>query len=67
MKKLPTYEGAFEDGRVNLQPDAENPDRILVNVIVPTREAISVPFVVSPHLTHREKAKDFEKTIIDVA
>lgn len=66
MRKLATYEGIIENGRVKLPPDAGIPDKTRVYVVVPDQEVISMPFVVSPHLANREKAKDFEKRIIEV-
>ena len=67
MRKLPPYEGSIEDGRVKLPPDAGIPDRIRMRVVVRNHEAISVASIVNPHLANREKAKDFEKSIIQVA
>jgi len=65
MKRLATYEGIIENGRVKLPPDAGIPDRTRVYIVVPDGEAISVPYIASPHLANREQAKDFEKRIIE--
>jgi hypothetical protein len=65
MRKLATYEDIIENGRVKLPPDAGIPDKTRVYIVVPDSEAISVPYIASPHLANREQAKDFEKRIIE--
>jgi mRNA interferase RelE/StbE len=66
MRKLATDEGIIENGGIELPPDAEILNRTRVDVVVADSEAALVPCVASPHLADREKAKDFEKSIIEV-
>jgi hypothetical protein len=65
MRKLVTYEGIIEDGRVKLPPDVGLPERTRVFVLVPDSEAVSIPLVASPHLANPDQAKDFEKQMIE--
>jgi hypothetical protein len=65
MRKLATYEGIIENGRVRLPPDAGIPEKTRVYVLVPDIENISAPRVASPHLANPEQVKDFEKLIIE--
>jgi hypothetical protein len=65
MRKLATYEGIIENGRVTLPPDAEIPDKTRVYVLVPDVETQPTLYVASPRLVHPEQAKDFEKQIIE--
>jgi hypothetical protein len=65
MRKLATYEGVVENGRVALPPDAHIPDQTRVYVLVPdleTRRTFNIPGV---RLVHPEQAKDFEKQVIE--
>ncbi|MEK6281766.1 MAG: hypothetical protein AABN95_15540 [Acidobacteriota bacterium] len=63
MRKLARYEGIIEDGRAKLPPDGGLPGKTRVFVNVPNSEAISAPYVASPHLANPEQLKDFEKRI----
>ena len=65
MRKLTTYEGIIEDGRVTLPPDTNIPDKTRVYVLVPNAETQPTLYVASPRLVHPEQAKDFEKQIIE--
>jgi hypothetical protein len=65
MRKPATYEGIIEDGRVKLSPDVGIPDKTRVYVVVPDSETISAPYVASPHLADPERARDFEKRIVE--
>lgn len=65
MRKLATYEGIIENGRVSLPPNADIPEKTRVYVLVPDSETFSTPRVASPHLANPAQAKDFEKLIIE--
>jgi hypothetical protein len=65
MRKLTTYEGIIENGRVTLPKNARIPDNTRVYVVVPDSETISAPYVASPHLADPEQARDFEKRIVE--
>jgi hypothetical protein len=65
MRKLATYEGIIENGRVTLPPNTDIPDKTRVYVLVPDMEAQSTLRIASPRLVHPEQAKDFEKLIIE--
>lgn len=65
MRKLATYEGIVENGRVTLPPNIDIPDKTHVYVLVPDSE-MQRPFrIVSPHLAHPEQGKDFEMQVIE--
>ena len=64
MRKLATYEGVVENGRVTLPPNTDIPDKTRVHVLVPdlgTQKTLHIP---SPHLVHPEQAKDFKMEVI---
>jgi hypothetical protein len=65
MRKLATYEGIVENGRVTLPPNADIPDKTHVYVLVPDSETQRTFRIMSPRLAHPEQAKDFEKQIIE--
>jgi hypothetical protein len=65
MRKLATYEGIIENGRVTLPPNTEIPDKTRVYVLVPDAEMQRTFRIMSPRLAHPEQAKDFEKQIIE--
>ncbi len=65
MRKLATYEGIIENGRVTLPPNTDIPDKTRVYVLVPDAEMQPTLYVASPRLVHPEQAKDFEKQIIE--
>jgi hypothetical protein len=65
MRKLATYEGIIENGRVKLPSNVGIPENTRVYVLVPDTENLSAPSVASPHLGNREQVKDFEKRIIE--
>jgi hypothetical protein len=65
MRKLATYEGVVENGRVRLPSDAGIPEKTRVYVLVPDAESVSAPYVVSPHLANPAQVKDFEKRVIE--
>lgn len=65
MRRLATYEGIIENGRVRLPPNVGIPEKTRVYVLVPDTENLTVPNVASPHLANREQVKDFEKRIIE--
>jgi hypothetical protein len=67
MRKLTTYEGIVENGRVTLPADTDIPEETRVYVLVPDVETQSTLRVASPRLVHPEQAKDFEKRIIEDA
>lgn len=63
MRKLATYEGIIENGRVTLPPDTGIPDNTRVYVLVPDAETQPNLYVASPRLAHPEQAKDFEMQV----
>jgi hypothetical protein len=63
MRKLVTYEGIIENGRVTLPPDTGIPDKTRVYVLVPDAETQPNLYVASPRLAHSEQAKDFEMQV----
>lgn len=65
MRKLATYEGIIENGRVRLPSNVGIPEKTRVYVLVPDSENLSAPCVASPHLANREQVNDFEKRIIE--
>jgi hypothetical protein len=65
MRKLATYEGIVENGRVILPPNTDIPDKTPVYVLVPDMEMQRTFRVMSPRLAHPEQAKDFEKQIVE--
>jgi hypothetical protein len=65
MRKLATYEGIIENGRVKLPSNVGIPEQTRVYVLVPGNENLSTPYVASPQLSNREQLKDFEKRIIE--
>ncbi len=65
MRKVATYEGIIENGRVTLPANVGIPEKTRVYVLVPDSENLSAPYVVSPHLANREQVKDFEKRIVE--
>ena len=64
MRKLATYEGIIEDGRVRLPSDAGIPEKTRVYVLVPEAEMLSVA---SPHLADPQQARDFQMEVIEDA
>ena len=67
MRKLATYEGIIEHGRVMLPSDVGIPEKTRVYVLVPDAETLSAGYVASPHLADPEQAKDFQKQVIEDA
>ena len=65
MRKLATYEGIVEDGRVTLPPNTDIPDKTLVYVLVPDSETQRTFRIMSPRLAHPEQVKDFEMQVIE--
>jgi hypothetical protein len=65
MRKLATYEGIVENGRVTLPPNADIPDQTHVYVLVPDSEMQHTFRIMSPRLAHPEQAKDFEMQVIE--
>jgi hypothetical protein len=65
MRKLATYEGIIENGRVTLPPNADIPDKTRVYVLVPDTEMQPTLYVASPRLVHPEQAKDFEMQVTE--
>ncbi|MCM3870038.1 MAG: hypothetical protein ND895_05005 [Pyrinomonadaceae bacterium] len=65
MRKLATYEGIIENGRVRLASNVGIPEKTRVYVLVPDTENLSAPYVAGPHLADRTQVKDFEKRIIE--
>lgn len=65
MRKLATYKGIIENGRVTLPPNADIPDKTHVYVLVPDSEMQPTFRVMSPRLAHPEQAKDFEMQVIE--
>lgn len=65
MRRLATYEGIIENGRVRLPSNVGIPEKTRVYVLVPDTENFTVPYCASPHLANREQSKDFEKRIIE--
>jgi hypothetical protein len=63
MRKLATYEGIIENGRVTLPPNTDIPDKTHVYVLVPDTEKQPTLYVASPRLVHPEQAKDFEMEV----
>jgi hypothetical protein len=67
MRKLATFEGIVENGRVTLLSDAGIPEQTRVYVLVPAAGTVSAQYVASPHLADPEQARDFEKQVIEDA
>jgi hypothetical protein len=67
MRKLATYEGIIEDGRVRLPSDAGIPEKTRVYVLVPEAETLSATYVASPHLADPQQARDFQMEVIEDA
>jgi hypothetical protein len=65
MRKLATYEGVVEDGRIRLPENASIPEKTRVYVLVPDVENLPPPRIASPRLVHPEEAKDFELQVIE--
>lgn len=65
MRKLATYEGVIENGRVRLPPSASIPEKTRVYVLVPGGETHPAPYVASPRLADPEQAQDFEMQVIE--
>ena len=65
MRKLATYEGIIENGRVTLPPNTDIPDKTRVYVLVPDAETQLTLSVASPRLVHQEQAKDFEMQVTE--
>ena len=65
MRKLATYEGIIENGRVTLPPNTDIPDNTRVYVVVPDAELQPTLYVASPRLVHPEQAKDFEMQVTE--
>lgn len=65
MRKLATYEGIVENGKVKLPADAGIPEKTRVFVLIPTIEIQSGSNIASPRLVNPEQAKDFEKQIVE--
>ena len=65
MRKLATYEGIVENGRVTLPPNIEIPDKTRVYVLVPDAEMPPTLYVASPRLVHPEQARDFEMQVTE--
>jgi hypothetical protein len=63
MRKLATYEGIIENGRVTLPPGTDIPDKTRVYVLVPDAEAQPTLHIASPRLAHPEQVKDFEMQV----
>ena len=67
MRKLATYEGIIENGRVMLPSDAGIPEKTRVYVLVPDAETLSARYVASPQLADPQQAKDFQMQVIEDA
>ena len=65
MRKLATYEGVVENGHVTLPPDVDIPDKTHVYVLVPDAKTRKTYYIPGARLMHPEKAKDFEKQVIE--
>ena len=65
MRKLATYEGIIENGRVRPPSNVGIPEKTRVYVLVPDTDSLSAPYVASPHLADREQVKDFKTRIIE--
>lgn len=65
MRKLATYEGIIENGRVTLPPNTDIPEKTHVYVLVPDAETQRTFRVMSPRLAHPEQSKDFEMQVIE--
>ena len=65
MRKLATYEGIVENGRVTLPPNTDIPDKTRVYVLVPDAEMQPTPYIASPRLVRPEQAKDFEMQVTE--
>jgi hypothetical protein len=63
MRKLATYEGIVENGRVTLPSNLGIPEKTRVYVLVPDFKSPSTALVASPHLANPEQGKDFEKLV----
>ena len=64
MRKLATYEGVVENGRVRLPPNADIPEGTRVWILVPEAETHPFAHIATPHLADPDQAKDFEKQIV---
>jgi len=67
MRKLATYQGIIENGRVRLPSDAGIPETTLAPVLVADAGRDSVRYIASPHLADPQQARDFELQVIDDA
>ena len=65
MRKLATYEGIIENGRVTLPPNTDIPEKTHVYVLVPDVETQRTFRVISPRLAHPEQGKDFEMQVFE--
>jgi len=64
MRRLATYEGIVENGRVELPSDIEIPDKTRVYILVPDAET-KASYIASPRLVHPDQAKDFEMEVTE--
>lgn len=67
MKKLETYEGVIENGRVKLSGDVGIPENTRVYVLVPGSDSASIANIPSPRLANPAQQKEFEKRVIEDA
>jgi hypothetical protein len=67
MRKLATYEGIIENGRVTLPSDAGIPEKTRVYVLAPEAETLSATHIASPHLADPQQAGDFQMEVIEDA
>jgi hypothetical protein len=65
MRKIATYEGIVENGRVTLPPNTDIPDKTRVYVLVLDAETQPSHYIASPRLVHPEQAKDFEMQVTE--
>jgi hypothetical protein len=63
MRKLATYQGIIENGRVTLPPNSYIPEKTRVFVLVPGAETEADWYVASPRLAHPEQAEDFKMQV----
>lgn len=60
-----TIEGVVADGQIKLKDDVRLPENTRVYVVVPDVQVAGVARIYTPHLVHREQAKDFELTVTE--
>ncbi|MGA7731174.1 MAG: hypothetical protein WCD37_07855 [Chloroflexia bacterium] len=61
-----TIEGVVDNGQIRLKDNLRLPENTKVYVVIPDVQIQGVAHIYSPHLVHREHAKDFALKVIEV-